>query len=445
LTHLFPDSLAARTIAVLLVGLGLFHLGSIWVYQIGLETGAGSLRDRQLAESMISIARAIGAAAADERDRTAHSLSSPNLEVHWSRSSVIEGTMVEDEVMRLMRHRLSDLAPEFVDDRIRLSRARPDVLLAAIQVPDGSWVDFSAASRGAEHGVVFSTTAMAVGILLISVILVRGFTAPLRRMAGAADRIGRDVEGPPLVESGPREVREATRAFNEMKARIQRLIEDRTHMLAAVSHDLKTPITRLRLRVEFVEVEEERAKMSRDLDEMEIMIDQALSFLRGDGRDEEWKLADLSAMLEAIASDLADTGRPIHLTAPAEAVVRCRPLALKRALINLIDNALKYGATARVRLSESPTHFTVEIEDDGPGIPEEEREAVFDPFYRREASRSRDTGGAGLGLTIARTVVRAIGGNVTLGEAESGGLRVEVTVPLSSQESLRTLHPDDWY
>jgi two-component system, OmpR family, sensor kinase len=216
-------------------------------------------------------------------------------------------------------------------------------------------------------------------------------------------------------------------------------------MLAAVSHDLKTPITRLRLRVEFVEVEEERAKMSRDLDEMEIMIDQALSFLRGDGRDEEWKLADLSAMLEAIASDLADTGRPIHLTAPAEAVVRCRPLALKRALINLIDNALKYGATARVRLSESPTHFTVEIEDDGPGIPEEEREAVFDPFYRREASRSRDTGGAGLGLTIARTVVRAIGGNVTLGEAESGGLRVEVTVPLSSQESLRTLHPDDWY
>lgn len=435
--RLLPDSLAARTIAVLLLGLGLFHLGSIWVYQIGLETGIGTVRDRQVAESFVSIARAVGEVPEGERDRAAHSLSSPSLEVHWGRSTMIEAVAAEDETLRLMRHRLHGLVPGMDDSRVRISNIRPGVLLAAIQLADGSWVDFSSAvsddHRATEHGVVFSTTAMAIGIVLVSIILVRSLTAPLRRMAGAADRIGRNISGAPLAETGPREVREAARAFNEMQARIRRLIEDRTQTLAAISHDLKTPITRLRLRAEFVDVEEERAKMIRDLDEMEIMIEQALAFLRGDGRDEELKLVDLSAMLEAIASDLADSGRSISLEVAVQGVVRCKPLALKRALINVIDNALKYGGAARVKLSEGRSHFVVSVEDDGPGIPIEDREIVFNPFYRREASRSRETGGVGLGLTIARTVVRAIGGEVTLGGGPLEGLRVEVTLPRSSK------------
>ena len=430
--RILPDSLAARTIAVLLLGLGLFHLGSIWVYQIGLEIGIGSIRDRQFAESLVSIARAVGEVPEPERDRTAHSLSSPSLEVHWGRSSIIEAVAAEDEALRLMRHRLHGLAQDLDDRRIRLNNTRPGHLLAGIQLPDGSWVDFASTldeSHGADHGVVFSTTAMAIGIVLISIVLVRGFTASLRRMAAAADRIGRDVGGPPLAETGPREVRDAARAFNEMQSRIRRLIEDRTQTLAAISHDLKTPITRLRLRAEFVELDDERAKMIRDLDEMEIMIGQALSFLRGDGRDEDLKLVDLTAMLDAIAADLADAGHPIGLTASGQAIVRCKPLALKRALINLIDNALKYGDAARVHLSEAAAAFIVTIDDDGPGIPAEDREVVFNPFYRRETSRSRETGGAGLGLTIARTVVRALGGEVALKEGRSGGLKVEVTIP----------------
>lgn len=431
--RLVPDSLAARTITVLLLGLGLFHLGSIWVYQIGLEIGIGSFRDRQIAESMVSIARAVGEAPEAERDRTAHSLSSPSLEVHWGRTSLIEAVAVEDEALRLMRHRLHSLAPDLEDSRVKFNNTRPDRLLAAVQLADGSWVDFSSPLRNAhgatDHGIVFSTTAMAIGIILISIILVRGFTAPLRRMARAADQIGRDVNSPPLAETGPREVRNAARAFNEMQSRIRRLIEDRTQTLAAISHDLKTPITRLRLRAEFIEADEERAKLLRDLDEMEMMIDQALAFLRGDGRDEETRRVDASAMLEAIAADLADAGRPIALSSSREAIVRCKPLALKRALINLIDNALKYGRTARVQLIEGVQTITVVIEDDGPGIPLAEREIVFSPFYRLESSRSRETGGAGLGLTIARTVVRGLGGDVALADAPSGGLRVEVVLP----------------
>jgi len=283
----------------------------------------------------------------------------------------------------------------------------------------------------AEHGVVFSTSAMAIGIVLVSIVLVRGFTAPLSRLARAADRIGRDMSVPPLSEKGPREVRHAARAFNEMQARIRRLVEDRTQTLAAISHDLKTPITRLRLRAEFVEDQETRAKMTRDLDEMETMIDQALAFLRGDGRDETSKPVDISAMLEAIASDLADMGRPIYVSAVPESVLRCKPLALKRALINLIENALKYGGAARIRLDREPDLVRLTIDDEGPGIPESEREKVFSPFYRREESRNRETGGTGLGLTIARAVVRALGGDITLSDAPQKGLRVEVTLPQS--------------
>lgn len=437
MTRFLPDSLTARTIAVLLVGLGLFHLGSIWAYHIGLESGIGSTQDRQVAERLVSIARAVGEVPEADRERTAHSLSSPSLEVHWSRTSPIEPAVTEDDAIRLMRHRLHGLVPDLDDSHIRLRYQRPDLLLASVQLDDGTWVDMTATagdSRGvAEHGVIFSTTAMAVGIVLVSIILVRGFTAPLRRLAQAADRIGRDVGAPPLAEIGPREVRDAARAFNEMQARIRRLVEDRTQTLAAISHDLKTPITRLRLRAEFVEDEEARGKMTRDLDEMETMIDQALSFLRGDGRDEESKPVDVSALLEAIASDLSDAGRPISLSASSEAVLRCKPLALKRALINLIENALKYGGAARVQLDRKSDLLTITIDDDGPGIPISEREKVFSPFYRREESRNRETGGAGLGLTIARTVIRALGGDVTLDDAPQRGLRVEVTLPQSAE------------
>jgi signal transduction histidine kinase len=434
-----PDTLAGRTIAVLLFGLGFFHLGSIWVYRVGLESGIGSIQDRQFAERLVSIARAVGEAPEADRDRTAHSLSSPSLEIHWSGTSLVEPGAPEDEAVRLMRHRLHGVFPDFDDRRLRLRYQHPN-LLASVQLDDGSWVDLTTsggdAGGTAEHGVVFSTTAMAIGIVLISIVLVRSFTAPLRRLSQAADRIGRDMGSPAMEEKGPREVRDAARAFNEMQARIRRLVEDRTQTLAAVSHDLKTPITRLRLRAEFVDDEDVRTRMMRDLDEMEVMIDQTLSFLRGDGRDEECKPVDVTALLEAIASDLADAGRPIAFTPSQRVILRSRPLAMKRAIINLIENALKYGGAARVDLDDDPTAATITIDDDGPGIPASEREAVFDPFYRLEDSRNRETGGTGLGLTIARTVIRTLGGDVTLRDGPGGGLRVVVVIPRAKSDSV---------
>ena len=443
--RLIPDTLAGRTIVILLVGLGLFHLWSIWVYQAGTESLLGSTRERQLAERLISAERAIAELPPEEREHTAHALSTADMEIHWSPASLINEVPVEGEQLGLLRERLRELIPERADDQIRLGFAGEGsandrdqdayrhLLLASVQLRDGSWVNFSAARfhgpAPAEHGFLASLTAMALGILIVSILMVRSVTAPLRTLAGAAHRIGIDIAAPELPEQGPREVRQAAKAFNDMQARIRRLINDRTQTLAAVSHDLKTPITRLRLRAEFIRDEEVRRMIDGDLDEMERMIDSTLAFLRGDATAEESKFVDIGTILQTLCNSSADAGHDVVLSGDRHATLRCKPLAIKRAFSNVIDNAVNYGSRARVALRDGAQEIVVTIDDDGPGIPEDEREKVFDPFYRVEASRSRETGGTGLGLTLARTVVRAHGGDIVLQDGEAGGLRVAVSLP----------------
>jgi signal transduction histidine kinase len=224
-------------------------------------------------------------------------------------------------------------------------------------------------------------------------------------------------------------VRQAAKAFNDMQTRIKRLINDRTQTLAAVSHDLRTPITRLRLRAEFVGDDELRRMIDADLDEMDRMIESTLAFLRGDPASEESKTVDIRSVLQTICDQLSDAGRDVVLSGSRYAPFRCKPLAIKRALSNLVENAVKYGETARVVLNDRPHELSVTIEDEGPGIPATEQERVFDPFYRIEGSRSRETGGTGLGLTLARTVIRAHGGEIELTNREGRGLRVVVSLP----------------
>lgn len=436
--RLVPDTLAGRTIVILVIGLGLFHLWSIWIYQIGAESLLGSTREQGLADHLVSATHALAELPPDQREATAHALSSPDLEIHWSRSSLVSGGMADTERLADLRRRIRELAPAFADDRLRFGYAddadlHRHLLLASIQLADGSWVTFglSAFRQGAavEHDVLGSLTAMAVGIIIVSVLLVRSMTAPLRALADAADRLGADISAHGAPESGPREIRHVARAFNTMRSRIRRLITDRTQTLAAVSHDLKTPLTRLRLRAEFVGDGELRASIDADLDEMERMIDSALAFLRGDETGEESRTSDIGSILKTICDHLGDTGHDVRLTGDHFAPLHCKPLAVKRALSNLIENAVKYGGRARVSLTDGPDEVVVTIEDDGPGIPEAERERVFDPFYRIEGSRSRETGGSGLGLTVARTVVRAHGGDIDLRGGEAGGLMVVVALP----------------
>ena len=439
-----PKTLAGRSITVLLVGLGLFHLLSIWIYQVGIENLLGATRDQQLAERLISVKRAIAALPRTDRERTAHALSTATMEIHWSTLNLVNPLPVESVRISRLRARLRELVPEMNNDQVHLafadegtsngedSDAYRHLLLASVELPDASWVNFRLATfqtAPSEHGILASLSAMALGILLVSFVLVRSVTAPLRTLARAADRIGIDLTAPEVSQAGPIEIQQAAKAFNRMQARIERLINDRTQTLAAVSHDLKTPITRLRLRTEFVKDDELKQTIEDDLDEMERMIESTLAFLRGETTDEESKTVDIGTILETVSNELVDAGRDVVLAAPRHLSFRSRPLAIKRALSNLIENAVKYGARARVTLAERDDEIVITIKDDGPGIPEDEVERVFDPFYRLETSRSRETGGTGLGLTVARTIVRAHGGDIRLQNLESHGLSATVTLP----------------
>ncbi|MBL8670758.1 MAG: HAMP domain-containing protein [Alphaproteobacteria bacterium] len=443
---LLPRTLAGRTIWILLLGLSLMHLCSIWIYEVGVGRLIGSTREAQLAERLVSIARAVGERQVADRDKIAHALSSASVEAHWSPHSLVQRSGREGDEAEKMRARIRELALDLVDrGRLRLgfadepgvdgsaSPTSPHLLLASIQIEDGSWVNFSAALVGPgsvqDHGMFASATAMAVGILVVALILVRLITAPLAQLAQAARRLGSNVESPALSEDGPVEIRDAARAFNEMQERVRKLVKDRTETLAAISHDLKTPINRLRFRAELCESDELRRMITVDLDEMQAMIDGTLGYLREGMDSEPERLVDMAAILETLESDHVDAGHAVSLDiAPVEPALG-RHLALKRALSNLMDNAVRYGRTVRVRLDEQGDQVRILIDDEGPGIPEDKLEAVFQPFYRLDESRGSHPAGTGLGLTVARTILRNHGGDVTLRNRDDGGLQAIVTLP----------------
>jgi len=274
----------------------------------------------------------------------------------------------------------------------------------------------------------YITAIVAVG-LLGSIWAVSLATKPLSRLSEAADRFGADVHAAPISETGPREVKQAAVAFNRMQRRLRQFIMDRTRMLAAISHDLRTPLTRMRLRTEMMDDGDQRAKMLSDLQEMEDMVGATLAFARDENADEASQPLDLAALLDTIAADARDMEQPVTVAACPSTTVLMRPKALKRAIVNIVDNAVRYGGGAGLSLTRDRDEAVIRIADCGPGVPAAERENVLRPFYRCEASRSRDTGGIGLGLSIASDTINAHGGKMALSETPGGGLTVEVRLP----------------
>lgn len=279
--------------------------------------------------------------------------------------------------------------------------------------------------------------AFVVGLSLIAWFAVRTATRPIRRMAEAAIAIGENPDRPPLDPHGPPEVRMAARALNQMQQRVREHVAERTRILAAISHDLQTPITRLRLRAELVDDDNLRDRIQSDLDAMQSLVKEGLDYARSLDSREASQATDIDGLLAAVADDAADMGWPVAIAGSAGAPCPCQPQALRRALWNLIGNGVKYGEQVEIAVLDRGAEICITIRDHGPGLPETELEKVFEPFYRTESSRNRDTGGTGLGLAIARNLLQRQGGEVRLANAAGGGLIAEVRLPRRQVEKVQ--------
>jgi signal transduction histidine kinase len=257
----------------------------------------------------------------------------------------------------------------------------------------------------------------------------RRLAAPIAAFAAGAERLGRDPGAPPLNIRGSAEITSAVKAFNEMQERLARYVDYRTGMIGAIAHDLRTPLTRLRFRIEGAP-DEVKAKLGGDIDEMEAMVAATLAFVQDATRPGERTKLEIASLVETVMDEAAETGADAAVDRADRVVVDGDPIALKRLVTNLVDNALKFGSIARGRVFAEGGMAIVEVEDNGPGVPEDQIERAFEPFHRLESSRSRDTGGIGLGLAVVRAIARSHGGDVRLSNRHGGGLTARVTLPL---------------
>ena len=320
--------------------------------------------------------------------------------------------------------------------RMYLKRVGPveEHRVTDVQLKDGSWLRFDYQRPPSlsqwPYPFLLESAVLAIAIVLMSFFAVRWVTRPLSTLARAADELGRDIHRPPLPERGPLEVKAAAAAFNTMQARLRDYIYERTRILTAVSHDLRTPITRLRLRAELLTDEALKAKLVRDLQDMENMTNATLSFLRGFEDREDVQSVDLMALLESLETDSVDMGYDVQLQGSVMRPVMLRPRALRRCLDNLVINAVRYGKRAILQVEDIGTAVVIRVRDAGPGIPKQELEKVFEPYYRLEPARSQEGGGIGLGLSIARNIAELHGGTLILQNHPAGGLEAILTLPI---------------
>ncbi|MEI8393748.1 MAG: ATP-binding protein [Rhodospirillaceae bacterium] len=452
LARLVPDGIAARMALMVVVALLLSQGVSALVYLTDHGASRPVHNRHELIARTVAVVQLVEATPAADRPRVVRALDDPVLGIEWRETRPDFDPAHTGPVMPQLHHHLTDILGD--PGREMIAEFRRDPLLSpangplaggeamhrvrtlriGIALSDKTWLVFSVtnAPDGSFRLLRFVLWMVLVAAVItgVSLLAARRLTAPLAAFASAAERLGVDGTAAPLPETGPRELRAATRAVNRMQERLTRFVEDRTRMVAAIGHDLRTPLTRLRLRAEFVEDPELQRKMLADLEQMEAMIAATLAFARDDATREPRVAADLADLLQSLCDERIDSGASILYGGPAHLTVTCRPVALRRALANLIDNALNYGGACEITLNVEAGLATIMIEDPGPGIPDAEMEKVFHPFYRLDSSRSRDTGGTGLGLSVARTIIRGHGGDITLANRPTGGLRASITLPV---------------
>jgi signal transduction histidine kinase len=426
-----PRSLFGRLVLLMTVGLVIAQLAGTAIHLRERQRSLGHTVSHELAQRIAAIHRAIDSQARPERQRLAKLLSTPRFALSIERFAPVAKdvpTMLADFADRLR----DQLGAEVELRTIALPRFGAFVFDVYLKLSEDEWLRIYGGAPddiiAQPWHVLINLGVMLLAIVVLVILVARSTVRPLTQLAVAAHGLADDLKHPPLPEEGPSEVQEAAKAFNAMQTRIRSGIEERERFLAAVSHDLKTPVTRLRLRAEMLTDQNLREDIRRDADDMQRLIDDALDFLRGKSVAEPVQPIDLVALVESVVDDFAHTGH-VSLEAPDMLRLNGRPRALQRALRNLVDNALKYGESAHVVLEERPDSVVISVEDDGQGIPENELEAAFEPFYRIEGSRSRETGGTGLGLAIVRQVARSHGGDAVLRNRPNQGVRAELRLP----------------
>lgn len=452
-------SLEARTLVVLLVAILVVHGGALLLYRQSAAAAAAEAFAAQVATQLALAREAVMRRPPAERNAEAKALSNPHFELAWTEAPA-PAQPESDPALAPLHQRLAALDPSLGTGLSLAMEGDADPmhrldLGGTLALADGSQLTFHSAHASGmalRNPWAVLATAMAILVGLAAVLLTHRIARPLRTLGRITGLIG-DAAGQgrvvPVPEVGPDETRAIARALNGMQLRIRDLVTERTQALAAVSHDLRTPIARLRLRLDALADnalannalvdnaladnaladDAQRRAMASDLDDMQAMIDSTLAYLRGDADPEVRRVTNVASLLMSIADAGQDAGHAVVYEGPGRALAAIRPVALRRALDNVVDNAVRYGERARIGLAIADSTLELQVDDDGPGLSPDAVERAFAPFTRLETSRNRNTGGTGLGLTIARRVIEAEGGQIGLETRPGGGLRVRITLP----------------
>jgi signal transduction histidine kinase len=428
-----PLGLIGQIFAILLLAILIEFAASTFFYERSSQLSVRDDEARRLSEHLVIARKLLTDEPVVQRDARAADLTTARYLIRWSAEKPIR--LHTAPALDRVYQQVLAWEPSLAETGLHVRLAGPPrraVITGGLMLPDKSWMLFS--TREKVHSSSFSLERMlfalgpAVAIILVGGALVRQTLLPMRRLAKAATHVGGDG-AEHVAEGGPTEVRRVIRAFNEMQDRIHRMIEDRTQALAAVGHDLRTPLARLRLRADSVREDELSDAMQADIAEMEAMIGSLLAFLGGDGDPEPRVAVDLGVLCATVADDAGDRGRDVRYHGPDHLEVVVRRLAIKRALVNLVENGLHHADRVWITLERQGDETLICVEDDGPGIPEEMLRTVIQPFVRLDSARSRDTVGLGLGLSIVARMAAEEGGSFSLANRDAGGLRAEIRLP----------------
>lgn len=438
---LMPRSIAGRTAWVLTAGFIIVIIGSVIVSSVVIRSKSHESTLIEVATKIIMLTSLLNSMDTNSRVAVIESFSDKNIQILRDDALLSDDKVMDDWGTNKMQKHLQAHMSSLVLHGVSVAHPKHErqsgaidksSIVVTVVLRDDTKIQFVARSPHQHYQmimyVLFVLVFIIVGIYILSVIVTRQIVKPLKQFSAASTRFSTDLFSPALEQAGPVEIEQAAAAFNLMQDRIRRFVNERTHMLAAISHDLRTPLTRLRLRAESISDKDLQKKSLQDISDMQSMLDSTLSFARDEASAETSTAVDLATLVKSICDDEADAGHKVEYTGPEHLNFTCRPVAMKRVLNNLVGNAIKYAGDAKVQLSEKDNTVLIEVSDYGPGIPREQLDKVFSPFYRVEASRNRDTGGTGLGLTVARTIVRAHGGEITINNS-SKGLAVVITLP----------------